>query len=632
MPQQPAPDTIAITSLRGGMNDVDPPHLLPDDQCVLAQNVEFYYSSIGERRLGCEPVSLTGSGVAHEAAVVHLTQRYPTNDIKSPEYWVIGATPSTSVTISRGTPSNWVDVVPTDAVLSTPPAVYEIDTQPLHGKLFFAYPSGQDRLHVWDGTHLRRTGLAQPAAPAVPTDTGSGSYAAILRYYRVRYIEKQGATIVRRSEPSTSVAFTPSGSGSGAVVTKPAAITENETHWELEVSLDNALFYVLATTLVGTTTVTDSTVTTSYSAGVLSEDIGAYLNLSSLKYVAVDQDRLIGAGHQTDLARQSQIVWTPVNNDPGVGNDERLPLSVNNTVNLDNNDGGALTGIGMTVAGVGYAFKWSIIYSIIRTNDPTRAYDIITLTRSRGAIPGSIVPGVDATGSSCLYFLDPVYGPARIGPGGMEFIRGFRATWKRVNTSATQIAARGVYYPNKQQVHWFVAADGSNTPTLKLVLQADAVQEGGSGVGPVSGRGWSIATGRITNALCAAIFTETEIVDGLAALGARPFIGLTAPDLLQRCDTQDTDAGQAYVATILTRPYLIAGLLSDWGVLTGTLLAFPNASKTVVVSLIRDFGREQLNYSVPLTQKASETLVICDIDNLAISSATALQIKFSDTA
>jgi|TARA_R110000744_G_scaffold42953_1_gene96504 hypothetical protein len=57
---------FSISSLRGGMNDTDPAISLPDDQCVLAENVEFFDSMLGERRKGTSAVTLPAFLSAHE--------------------------------------------------------------------------------------------------------------------------------------------------------------------------------------------------------------------------------------------------------------------------------------------------------------------------------------------------------------------------------------------------------------------------------------------------------------------------------------------------------------------------------------------------------------------------------------
>lgn len=627
MVSKPNPPII-ISSLSGGMNDTETPSSLPDDQCVLAENIEFFWSNLGERRNGCGPLSITSASLSDEATICHISQWFPTNNVRLPEYWAVGATNGVSTSVARrDTALSWHTVALSDAMTNTFPNVFDISTQSLNGKLFFSYPSAQDRLHVWDGTSVRRTGLAQPSPPTGANE-GVGVYGTT-RYFRIRVIEKSGSTIIRRSEPSTTLTFTPSGTGAGTRVTRPTLPGEGETHWELEASTDNVLFYLIATTIVATTTVDDEIAfATGYTAGgVLSEDIGNYLNLYSAKFMAVDGDRLILASHWTDLSKQSQVGWTPVHDDPGKGNDERLPLLVDNTIQLDNYDGGPLTGIIASSFGVWYAFKWNHIYQMTRTGDVAKAYQPITLSTTRGAIPGSIVRGVDENGSSSIYFLDPSAGPSRVGPYGIQKIEGLRTTWSRVNAQATNITARGCYYPLKHQIIWWVAVDGNDTPNLVLKLQVSEVKRE---IGDNVGRGWSIATGRIAEANAVGVLTEVVAINNTTSLSERPFIGLTSPDFIQRCDTESTDAGVAYRAILRTKAYLAAGLLNKWGTMTAAILATANATASIVVKLIRNMNLETTSVTTDFNPLSSEELVVKNLDNLAISDATLIQIEFSD--
>lgn len=624
---------LTVDDLRGGMNDSDPPSDLAEDQVVLAENIEFFSSCLGERRNGCEPFDIIDSGLIDEAVIVHLSQWFPTNEVLKPEFIAIGATPNVSASIAAKRPAiAWASIPPIDAFDTTEPDIYQVETQSLNGKLFVAYHSAVDRLHVWDGTSWRRAGLTAPPGPPTGVDTGTGTYATI-RYFRVRYATLDGTVIKRRSEASTVLAFTPSGTGSGVAITRPALINEGETHWELEASDDNATFYRIATTLIATDTVTDSSpFPTDYAVnGVLSETSGTNLLLPSAKYLAVDGDRLVFGSHWTDKAKQSLVGWTPVANDPGVGNDERLPLETNNTVNLDNYDGGALTGLVGSATGTWYAFKWQRVYKFVRTGDFTRAYDVLTLSTTRGAITGSIVRGVDEAGQGVVYFLDPTMGPSRLGPYGIQSIVGMHGTWGQVNLSAEKVVSCGTYYPYKQQVHWWIATNGSNSPNRKLILQVNEIRPqqsvGGNGVG----RGWSIATGRIAEAFCASTFTERVSVNGIVSISDRPFIGLRSPDFIQRCDVVSTDAGVPYRAILRSRPYLAAGLLNRWGAMTASLLATAQATTTLVVKFIRDFGLEEHQVTTPLAASAlAEAYVIKDFDDLVMSESRAIQFELSD--
>lgn len=627
---------IALVSLRGGMNDTDVPSMLKDDECVLAQNVEFFASALGERRNGCGALSITGSNLSNETIICHLSQWFPTNIVTTPEFFTASLTPGVSITVAiRSTASAWSNPSIKDALNFTVPDAYDMQTQSLNGKLFVAYHSAQDRAHVWDGVSLRRAGLAAPAAAPTGAETvGAGTYASV-RYFRVRYAVLSGATVLLRSEPSSVLTVTPSGTKTGEIITKPAAINEGETHWELEASVDNANFYRIARTIVATTTVTDLTAyATGYSGqGPISDAIGAYLLLPSAKFFGVDGDRLIYAGHWTDLSKQSLVGWTPVQNDPGVGNDERAPLvttggaSINNTTNLDNYDGGPITGLAASANGTWYVFKWNRIYKMVRTDDVTRAYSVITMSTTRGAIPGSVVRGVDERGASCVYFLDPSLGMSRVGPFGVQKIRGLRTTWGRINLQASSIIARGCYYPYKQQVHWKIAVDGATRPNYELVVQVSELRQVDS---DAVGRGCSVWTGRITEVGALGVFTEIVNIGGIDQISDRPFVGLSSPDYIQRCDTEITDAGVTFAATIRTKPYIVVGLLNRWGAMAAALLATANATSSLVVKFLRDFSVEVNQVTTTLTPAATEGYVVKSFDDLVMSGAKTIQIEFTD--
>jgi len=590
--------------------------------------MEFFSSMLGERRNGCAPVDLTSSGLITEAFIAHLSQWFPGNDTTNPEVWTIGATFFTSSSWARRVGAAWAPVVPKDHLHTggatgsySKSDLQDVISQALNNKLFFAYRSDLDRLHVWDKTSLRRTGLAEPIfLSSVPTSEGVGTFSG-QRTYRSRFVEMSGTTVLRRSEPGNTHSATPPGTGAGFTVPMPGLINEGETHWELEASLDNSTFYRIARTVIATTTVNDEVVfATGYAAtGTLSEDIGTYALIPGARFIIADGDRLIMGGSYLDSAAESTISWTPVTNDPGAGNDERLPVDIDNKVHLDNFDGGPLTGLASGAIGTFYAFKWNKVYKMVRTGDVNRAYDVIPLSQVIGAVLGSIVRGIDEHGVSCIYFLDPYLGPYRIGSMGLEPMPGLRGTWARVNLLAAPIA-RSMFYPHKGQVHWWLSVDGALVPNLKIVL---ATSEG-------PGRGWSTATGRIAEAQAVAAITETTTVNGITASYLRPWIGLTSPDFIQRCDTESTDATIAYTATIRTRPFFTVGLLNRWGAMRGALLATANASFSVVVKLIRDMGVETNSITTNLAADGSESLVIKRFDDLVMSNATTLQVEITD--
>lgn len=137
----------------------------------------------------------------------------------------------------------------------------------LNQKAFLA-PASDQPLALIDTT------IASMERPAAPTgaNTGAGAYAATLRYYRVQWYD--GATLQVRGPVSAALSFTPSGAGTGVVVTRPTAPTDHAaTEWYLWGSTDDLTYRLLATTAIGTTTVTDSTAPGAYAGDVLTDSL-----------------------------------------------------------------------------------------------------------------------------------------------------------------------------------------------------------------------------------------------------------------------------------------------------------------------------------------------------------------------
>ena len=638
--------SMELKSLRGGLNNTDPPSSLPEDQAVEAVNVEWLLSTLGEKRKGTTPVDLAGSSLlgANIDAVTFLHRHLPNADEANAELWALGVQlGGATVTLARKTTA-WAEVTPVDAIDISGKGAFEVAAQTLHGKLFLAYPSSVDRLHVWDGTSLRKVGLPQPGEP-VGGNTGSGTFSST-RYYKVRWTQQVAGATKRRSEPSTTLTFAPSGTGSGVIVVRPTAPGEGETHWEVIASINNTDFYVIATVAIGDVQYTDSVAAaTGYGASPTDAEVTAYTPIYSARFLSADEDRLLLGGSFENPDWASRVSWTPVYGDPGAGNDERLPTSLSGYVDLDGFEGGELTGISRPVNGSIYAFKRSHIYKLTRTGQVGAAYAVTSITKSLGALPGSIVEGVDQNGNPCLYFLDPQVGPCRIGgPGGLEICSyDILNTWKTVNLEAVRVA-HGIYDSDSRQVRYWVATAGASYPNLQLVGQTNLMRKTEEGVR----RGWSLFTGRSAYALCSTLFAENVDAGTARGLTVKPFIGLqgwtigTSPvrDFIQRCGVGSTDAltegdtseDATYRATIVTRPFAPAGggLLTKIGVMAGVLLARAASGVRVSVRAVRNFGIETKTVSTLLTPEGSEHQVIRSLDDLSFSDMHTLQVGLGD--
>jgi hypothetical protein len=639
-------DNFDLTSLRGGLDDTSPYIALAPDACVTAENIEFVNSTLGERRKGCIAIDLPVEFDANTLdAVTWMYRHLPVNDEGEAELWAFAQSLTTGTNVlERRKKTGWEIIVPNDAIDSTNTQGHRMSAQTLHGKLFIAHKSAVNRLHVHDGTSLRRAGLLEPTAPAV-NNTGGGTYSGT-RYFRVRYIIGNGTTVDLRSEPSATTTFGPLGTGASARILKPVTINENETHWEVEASTDNVNFYRIATLTVATASYDDSTVfATGYAAaGVLSDDIGDYTTIPSGKFLSADQDRLIIAGSWEDSAEASRVRWTPVFGGPGVGNDERLELDTDPFLDLDGFEGGEITGISRAVNGYIFVFKRSHIYKMVRTGQRSQAYDAVPLTKARGALSGSLVEAINQVGQPSLYFLDPSVGPTRLSANGLQWCgRDIQAFWQRVNVNA-KVPCHGRYYNNKRQLHYWLAIDGSDYPNAKVVLHVNEMrdtEEGGR-------RGWvTVAKNdRIATAHCSEMFASNIDTTDSRSFSLVPFIGKekwvvnlnTIRDYIQQCDTGGTDAfttgdaDAAYRGTVVSKPFALAGLLNDHEVKSGVLLtkasSEPNGS--VYVKLIGDFGKQTTMVPATLFVETSETHAIQELDDLRLAELRTLQIALGD--
>lgn len=592
---------LIINDLRGGMSD-EHPAKLGEHQVAYAQNVDFYNGWLGGRRNGSSAPIITAT------ASYQLHRHQPTSSPVDDRLWLVTATGGFV----------YYDATPLAYSVSISPAdtfspVNGADFASLHGKLFIACDSNVSRLHVFDGTTLRRTGMSAPAAAPGVANTGSGSFLST-RYYRVRFVEMSGSTVIRRSEASAVTTFSPSGSGLSARVTKPTTVSEGETHWELEESIDNANFYRIARTIVGTTTYDDSLVATAVATtGVLSDDSGDNLTLPSARWLTVDDDRLIYAGNFEDATLDARVGWTPLGSQTGVGNDERAPLDIGSYIDIDGRNGGKITGVRAFERKV-FVFKESGVYTLLRTGNSDRAYVLgPVISRTVGALPFSIAEGLDSTGQACLYFTDRRLGMMRYGVNGLEHMMPqMQKTWRSAITQdLTFKTCHAIYYPDKGQ-YWLYVVRGGNAasiPNERWVLDR-------------------ISGGIAIHTLPEAIYASEMWQNMPHHVGATTII---------KCDdsTATADSGTAFRAYIRTRAYQPTGLLLKAATTMAAVETTPHSGVTLTLKTIRNYGIENRSVTTSLTATSEETSgavtsIIRLLDNGYLSEALALQFELGD--
>lgn len=608
------------------MNNTDSQLALPAEQCVNATNVEFVQGMLGDRRLGCEAVDLPAALEGCDR-IPFLHRHVPDEASADAQLWALGAEdPATLHLYMKDTAWNSISI-PDSPVFADQ---YSWRAVSFRGKLYLAYTSSVDRLHVYDGTSVRRVGLAAPAAAPTAANSGSGSFAGT-RYYRVRFAKISGSTRELLSEPSDTLTFAPSGTGSGVLVTRPTLIGESETHWVLEASTDDIDYYELATTATGTTTYTDTEAfSDGYTDYTLSQSIEDYALIPSAKFLLQDDDRLLWAGSRNNELLGSRVGWTPVFGADGSGNDERFETDTDPYKDLDNKRFGTLTGFAGPVLGGIWVFKERAIYKLTRTGLRENSYAADRISDNMGAIDGSVVSAMDGEGNPALYFIDQNQGPCRIGVGGIKRCgEDIRKTWQRMNPEAAQVRARGIYYPKKKQVRWSVALDSSDVPNIGLLLHTDKTRV----FDDVGVRyGWAIWTGPAAQAISATLFSD-NIDDDTDRSGTNvPFVGVEGSGLLYRCETGNTDSGTAYTATIRTSPFLLKTVLNEHGVASGALVAKATANATLTLKVIKDLGVETTSTvsNLSLAPVSTEEEVVVNIDDLTGAEMTLSQIEFTD--
>ena len=677
---------FTLSSLRGGMNSQDPPVALPDDQSVMAMNVEYTKSTLGERRRGAQPITID-SLLANREQATFLHRHLPTSNEAQSELWVMATTGESGYFLARKDIA-WRQVPIDDAIILTEGHQYQVQGVSLHGKLFLAHKSAVDRLHVWDGASVRRSGLQQPVAPTVADATGGGTYTTT-RYFRVRYVKVGGlpvevaldgtrevtppssrtftlrATAANgevaeqavsvditdgysasfpevRSESSEAITFTPSGSNAGAVITKPAAVDESETHWEVEASdALNGTYYTIKRLRSDMTTYTDTASNPAdyRDLGVISEDIGDYTPIPSARFLAADEDRLLIGGSFENRDFDSRVAWTPVFQDPGVGNDERIPIDVDSYLDLDGFNGGRLTALHGPVNGYAWAFKQSHIYKLVRTGNRAQAYEAVAVSKTRGAIEGSVVEGVDQGGYPTLYFLDPAVGPCRLGQNGIRTCgTDILATWRtRINLNAT-VVCRSVYYPSARQVHWWVATGASDFPNLRIVLHVNEMRE--DEVGEVR-RGITLWDGPSAGAITATLYADNIDSNDPRSLSLKPYIGVIDSTLVWETDTGETDNTEAYTAQIITKSYsfvtskrddLPTGILRQ-ATIKGVAVIGLATNAEIDVSIRGNFKatRDKTERATFTPSDDQETNTIVFLDDVDGGELNLVQFVFEDT-
>ena len=628
--------TVYISDLRGGRNGIDAiidPEF-PMDQAAEVYNVDFRLCPTGAKRNGSTALSTSG-GTAFSGTMGSLIRHMPAGDEAAAELWGI----DNAFLVKRlAGGATWANVTMADAINAHP---YEVKGVSFNGKLFLFYNSAQDRSHVWDGSTVRRMGLAAATAAPTVANQGAGTYAAVARYYRVVFWEVSGSSIVRVSEGSpVSTVFTPSGIGASARVTRPTAPGEGETHWIVEGSSDGTTFYQLNGTIasavaIATTTYDDTSTVASYSSNTISPSTGTNSVPTSMKFGITDGNRLIMAG-SFEGGKGSRIYFTRVLGSTNRGDDEALPTltASNNYIDINEKDGGSITSLAGPMNSLIYAFKYRQIWKLVGTGDITTPYIAKKVSNVVGAISDkAVILAEDALGNPAIYFLSS-RGPYRLGVNGLEYLgRDIEDYWyglkgkSKINLAST-INPHGQYYMDAGQIWWWIGIGNINGTNLRLRLDIkSAIRRDRFGVRG----GWAVDEGaNAGDALCSVMFSNT--VGASMSYDLKPYMGFDGATILKG-DSGTTDNGTTFQSYVKTRSLIqIDGVGKRYQVREAAVIADAATGVTLECKIIRDYGAEERSSTILLTADGSEDHIHKRWTDAELSDGGVFQIQYGDVS
>ncbi len=580
---------LIIEDLSGGRNGYLAPLSIDNDECSEAINVDWYRTMFAHKRGGTAAISLTFSaGGPFTTAIGFMFRHVPGSNEQAAELWAFDATMWGRLAGA----ATWTAPTFKDAWTGT--FAQDVSAATINGHLMLAYKSAVNRLHVWD------------------------------------------TATIRRSEPGAGVAFTPSGLFTAAVVTQGTPPNEGETHWEVEASLDNVTFYRIATVVVGTTTYSDTAVTSTYNTNPLSAATGTYTVQKSYKFVATDQNRTLGFGSNTSTDKQSRVEYSAVIGSLDVGDEERVDTTSNYYLDLDESDSGDAVGLAGPVNGAFFAFKFKQIAQLTPTGNTAQPYSMRFLSKTIGALTDHcIVKGEDEFGNPCLYWMSH-RGPYRWGQNGLQYIGrniedcilGPTSTlWV---SSSDRRLAHTVYYQDKRQVWFWIATNTSGPNNFSLLIYH------------IMTDGWSRFTGSpATNMVASVMFSATigaSMSNDLKPYGSTSSNVAASGEIL-KWDTGTTDTAGAVVTNI--QAYVIPKVLEPGGagyygeVGTAIVSAAAGAGMSVTATVIGDYGMtgKSATGTANLTPRTVETQVTVPLQDSALSGdVLSVQYQVGDAS
>lgn len=545
---------IAWTRCLGAIETVSP-WALPDGYAVSAVNVDLSPDVLMRVRGGTAEFNLT-SGPSDPVNNLFTDRSSGSEALWAFSDWT-GASPSAHRYTAAG---GWASIALIDTPAANATALQpHVSCCAHNGKVFLAYNSGSNRLHLYDGSAVRRVGLGVPAAATVANDAVAGTYPNTLRYYKVQYrIYSASSVLLASSELGPSVSFTPSGVNTAAVITKPTTI-DSATHWVVYGSVDDVTYYrVSGAIAVGTTTHSDSLTPANYSAwgGGLAPEVGLFVPPPSAQFLCTNGERVFMAGaHETtassgETTPGTRRVWfTRPLGATDAGDDEAITQTAESRyyLDIDNEDGSPITGMVSAIDGTVYVGTSTSVWRLVDTglsDAPVRAERVVA---GVGPVAHHLMTVSDTVDGSMLYF-GAADGPYRYSPSsGVQYLG---ADWVERNAA---VGSTSKFYmsccqwdPYTRRIYWLFAEDQATVYGKMRVLDPSLL----SMVNGVMRGGWSLDHWyQVTGTP----LTSATIYGGQIHIGGDKSGGAL---IAFRSDAVSTDDGEEFSATLTSKSFI----------------------------------------------------------------------------
>lgn len=616
----------AITSIRGRDASTAADLAIPAYRAKECLNVDFYNAPLGRKRPGWTFITTTAANFT--GVISTLIQFQPSNDDTMQELWGIddAATP----VVARNVSNAWSNPTLVDNITAKP---WDINSAVFNGCLFMTYKSAQPRLHCWDQSTVRRVGYPAAVAPTV-ANTGGGAYAATARSYKLVWALTNGAAgVVRRGDLSAAVAFTPSGAGTAARITRPSVPSGDSMNtWEIYGAANDGVYYgPIASVDTSLSTYDDSTAPSSYSTFSPAPYVGQNVCPVSWRFIISDGNRLIGAGDwdaSGTSAAHNRVWFTPVvgSTSPTFNDHERVPDIFGiqqNYLDLTVSNGTYITGMAGPINGVIYVFKNREIWKLVPTGIDTAPYKAYQIARGSGigaTNQRAIAMGEDEAGQPALYFMSQ-RGPYRISSTGLQYL-GWDVSDIALNASATKVQCVAQWVPLLHQMWFSVTTISDNDPTIRFCFD---VRLGAVDNDAAVRNGWSKHTGPSCTIRTSAIYSDLMYVGVSTSNGALLVGGISGGAL-------DGGANVQGLITLPARHY--GGLEGNCAVGEPVAVVHTwSTSAQLTMTLTPNYGRETARTAtITLTPLSSETSLRRTFEGLTLDDVEAVTVAIGDAS